>query len=204
MIRIDNLQTYGFDVATLGMRNAMESWRLHDTEGNIIGNNDLKLIKQLTKAGPDHRKVLRQMLVSFNVTAPLYWYKEFDTYKVGVTTNSTSTMHKLCSRPLTIHDFSFEDMHENEFIVNVVLDNLNTRIKDYKEGMKQNKSLWRTIIQLLPCSYNQTRTVTTNYEVILNMYKQRRYHKLSEWQEFCVYMYDNLPYFKDLIDCLEE
>lgn len=204
MIRIDNLQTYGFDVATLGMRNAMESWRLHDTEGNIIGNNDLKLIKQLTKAGPDHRKVLRQMLVSFNVTAPLYWYKEFDTYKVGVTTNSTSTMHKLCSRPLTIHDFSFEDMHENEFIVNVVLDNLNTRIKDYKEGMKQNKGLWRTIIQLLPCSYNQTRTVTTNYEVILNMYKQRRYHKLSEWQEFCVYMYDNLPYFKDLIDCLEE
>lgn len=204
MIRIDNLQTYGFDVATLGMRNAMESWRLHDTEGNIIGNNDLKLIKQLTKAGPDHRKVLRQMLVSFNVTAPLYWYKEFDTYKVGVTTNSTSTMHKLCSQPLTIHDFSFEDMHENEFIVNVVLDNLNTRIKDYKEGMKQNKSLWRTIIQLLPCSYNQTRTVTTNYEVILNMYKQRRYHKLSEWQEFCVYMYDNLPYFKDLIDCLEE
>lgn len=204
MIRIDNLQTYGFDVATLGMRNAMESWHLHDTEGNIIGNNDLKLIKQLTKAGPDHRKVLRQMLVSFNVTAPLYWYKEFDTYKVGVTTNSTSTMHKLCSRPLTIHDFSFEDMHENEFIVNVVLDNLNTRIKDYKEGMKQNKSLWRTIIQLLPCSYNQTRTVTTNYEVILNVYKQRRHHKLSEWQEFCVYMYDNLPYFKDLIDCLEE
>lgn len=200
MIRIDNLQVYGFDAATLGMRNAMESWWLHDTKNNIIGDNDLKLIKQLTRAGSDHRKVLRQMMISCDITAPLYWWKEFDTYKVGVTTNSTSTMHKLCSRPLTIHDFSFEDMNDNEFIVNVVLDNLNTRIRDYKEGMKQNKGLWRTIIQLLPNAYNQTRTVTLNYEVVMNMYKQRRHHKLSEWQEFCAYMYDNLAYFK----CLQE
>ena len=200
MIRIDNLETYGFKSAMKGMRNPMNSWHLNDSTDDKIGDNDLKLLQQLTKAGPDHRKVLRQMMISCDITAPLYFWKEFDTYKVGVTSNSQSTMHKLCSRPLTIHDFSFEDMHDNEFIVNVVLDNLNTRIKDYKEGMKQNKSLWRTIIQLLPCSYNQTRTVTMNYEVVMNIYHQRRYHRLSEWQEFCAYMYDNLAYFK----CLQE
>ena len=198
MIRIDNLQVYGFESAMRGMRNPMNSWHKNDTHGNVIGDNDLKLLQQLTQAGSDHRKVLRQMMISCDITAPLYWWKEFDTYKVCVTTNSQSTMHKLCSRPLTIHDFSFEDMNDNEFIVNVVLDNLNTRIRDYKEGMKQNKSLWRTIIQLLPCAYNQTRTVTMNYENIMNMYRQRRHHKLSEWQEFCTYMYDNLAYFKDL------
>lgn len=200
MIRIDNLETYGFKSAMRGMRNPMNSWHLNDSTDDKIGDNDLKLLQQLTKAGPDHRKVLRQMMISCNITAPLYWWKEFDTYKVGVTSNSQSTMHKLCSRPLTIHDFSFEDMNDNEFIVNVVLDNLNTRIRDYKEGMKQNKSLWRTIIQLLPSAYNQTRTVTMNYENVMNMYHQRRCHKLSEWQEFCSYMYDNLAYFK----CLQE
>ena len=198
MIRIDNLEIYGLKSAMKGMRNPMNSWQLNDSTDDKIGDNDLKLLQQLTKAGPDHRKVLRQMMISCDITAPLYWWKEFDTYKIGVTTNSQSTMHKLCSRSLTIHDFSFEDMHDNEFIVNVVLDNLNTRIRDYKEGMKQNKSLWRTIIQLLPCSYNQTRTVTMNYEVVMNMYKQRRHHKLSEWHEFCTYMYDNLVVFKDL------
>lgn len=198
MIRIDNLEIYGIESAMRGMRNPMNSWHKNDTTDIYIGDNDLKLLLQLTKAGADHRKVLRQMFISCDITAPLYWWKEFDTYKVGVTSNSQSTMHKLCSRPLTIHDFSFEDMNDNEFIVNVVLDNLNIRIRDYKEGMKQNKSLWRTIIQLLPCSYNQTRTVAMNYEVVMNIYKQRRHHKLSEWQEFCAYMYDNLAYFKDL------
>ena len=198
MIRIDNLQVYGFESAMRGMRNPMNSWQKNDTTNNVIGNNDLKLLQQLTKAGSDHRKVLRQMMISCDITAPLYWWKEFDTYKVGVTTNSTSTMHKLCSRPLTIHDFSFEDMHDNEWIVGVVLDNLNTRIRDYKDT--QNKCLWRTIIQLLPSAYNQTRTITMNYENVMNMYKQRRYHKLSEWQEFCAYMYDNLAYFKCLQD----
>lgn len=198
MIRIDNLQIYGIESAMRGMRNPMNSWHLNDTHGNNIGPNDMKLLLQLTKAGPDHRKVLRQMMISCDITAPLYWWKEWDTYKVGVTTNSTSTMHKLCSRELTVHDFSFEDMHDNEFIVNVVLDNLNTRIRDYKEGMKQNKGLWRTIIQLLPSAYNQTRTITMSYENVLNMYKQRRHHKLQEWRDFCTYMYDNLAYFDRL------
>ena len=203
MIRIDNLQIYGIESAMHGMRNPMNSWHLNDTKENNIGPNDMKLLLSLTKAGPDHRKALRQMMISCDVTAPLYWWKEFDTYKVGVTANSQSTMHKLCSRPLTVHDFSFEDMHDDEFIVNIILDNLNARIRDYKADMKQNKSLWRTIIQLLPCAYNQTRTVTMNYENILNIYKQRKNHKLSEWRDFCTYMYDNLDYCKLLVDAVE-
>lgn len=203
MIRIDNLEIYGIESAMRGMRNPMNSWYLNDTTDIFIGDNDLKLLLQLTKAGADHRKVLRQMMITCDITAPLYFWKEFDTYKVGVTSNSQSTMHKLCRRPLTVHDFSFEDMHNDEFIVNIVLDNLNARIRDYKADMKQNKSLWRTIIQLLPCAYNQTRTITMNYENVLNMYQQRKNHKLSEWREFCKYMYDNLDYCKLLVDCLE-
>lgn len=204
MIKIENLEVYGFTGAMRAMRNPMNSWNKNDTTNNIIGENDLKLLKQLTKAGSDHRKVLRQMVISMDVTAPLFFWKEFDTYKVGVTTNSTSTMHKLCSRSLTRDDFSFEDMHANECIVNEVIENLNARISDYNEGMKKNKSLWRTIIQLLPCAYNQKRTITMNYEVMMNMYQQRKTHKLSEWQNFCAYMYDNLAYFKTLQDALNE
>lgn len=195
MIRIDNLQVYGFESAMRGMRNPMNSWHKNDTHGNMIGPNDMKLLQQLTRAGSDHRKVLRQMMISCDITSALYWWKEFDQYKIGVTTNSTSTMHKLCSRPLTYDDFSFDT---EDTMTKMVIDNLNARISDYNEGMKQNKGLWRTIIQLLPCSYNQTRTVTMNYENIIAIYSQRRYHKLSEWQEFCAYMYDNLAYFKDL------
>ena len=203
MIKVENLEVYGFESAMRGMRNPMNSWHKNDTTNNVIGENDLKLLQQLTKAGSDHRKVLRQMMVSLDVTAPLYWWKEFDTYKVGVTTNSQSTMHKLCSRPLTYDDFSFE-MPSSTWIVRVIIDNLNDRIRDYNEGMKQNKALWRSIVQLLPSAYNQKRTVTMNYEVILNMYQQRKHHKLREWQEFCAYMYDNLPYFKLLVDTINE
>lgn len=202
MIKIENLKVYGFESAMCGMRNPMNSWDLGDTEGNNIGDNDLKLLLQLCKAGTDHRKVLRQMLVSFDVIAPLYWYKEFDTYKIGTVSNSQSTMHKLCNRPLIKHDFSFEDMHDNEYIVNAVIDNLNARIKDYQ--LTKNKNLWRTIIQLLPCAYNQGRTITCNYEVILNMYQQRKHHKLKEWIDFCQYMKNNLPYFNLIVDVLEK
>lgn len=202
MIKIENLKVYGFESAMCGMRNPMNSWGLGDTEGNNIGDNDLKLLLQLCKAGADHRKVLRQMLVSFDVIAPLYWYKEFDTYKIGTVSNSQSTMHKLANRPLIKHDFSFEDMHDNEYIVNAVIDNLNARIKDYQ--LTKNKNLWRTIIQLLPCAYNQGRTITCNYEVILNMYQQRKHHKLKEWIDFCQYMKNNLPYFDLIVDVLEK
>lgn len=196
MIKIENLETYGVESAMRGMRNPMNSWQRNDTKNNKIGENDMRLLQQLVYAGSDHRKVLRQMFISCDITAPLYWWKEFDQYKIGVTTNSTSTMHKITSRCLTRDDFSFEDMHDDEHIVRCVIDNLNARVKDYQ--VTKNKNLWRTIIQLLPSAYNQRRTVTINYENVLNMYKQRRYHKLSEWQEFCAYMYDNLAYFKDL------
>lgn len=202
MIKIENLKVYGFESAMKGMRNPMNSWSLGDTKGNSIGKNDLELLKRLVKAGSDHRKALRQMFISCDITAPLYWWKEFDTYKIGVTSNSQSTMHKLCSRPLNVGDFSFEDMHENEYIVNAVIDNLNARIHDYQ--ITKNKNLWRTIIQLLPCAYNQTRTITMNYENVLNMYSQRKHHKLSEWRHFCYWMYYDLPYFKILVDVLEK
>lgn len=204
MIKIENLRVYGFESAMRGMRNPMNSWSLNDTKDNVIGKNDLKLLQQLCKAGADHRKVLRQMLVSFDVVAPLYWWKEFDTYKVGTVSNSCSTMHKLTSRPLTRDDFSFEDMLDNECIVKEVIDNLNARISDYKANGKTNKSLWRTIIQLLPCAYNQRRTITCNYEVILNMYQQRKHHKLKEWIDFCMYMKINLPYFNLIVDAVEK
>lgn len=196
MIKIEKLEVYGLEAAMRGMRNPMNSWHKNDTHGNVIGDNDLKLLKQLTQAGSDHRKALRQMMISCDITAPLYFWKEFDTYKVGVTTNSQSTMHKLCSRTLTRNDFSFEDMHEEEFIVNEVIENLNARMRAYKNS--HNKSLWRTIIQLLPSAYNQTRTVTMNYEVIMNIYRQRKHHKLREWNKFCEYVYENLVLFKDL------
>ncbi len=201
MIKIENLKVYGFESAMSGMRNPMNSWGLGDTKDNHIGKNDLELLKRLVKAGSDHRKVLRQMFISCDITAPLYWWKEFDTYKVGVTSNSQSTMHKLCSRPLMKHDFSFEDMHENDCIVNEVIDNLNARIHDYQ--ITKNKNLWRTIIQLLPCAYNQVRTITMNYENVLNMYQQRKHHKLAEWRNYCYWMYYDLPYFKILIDELK-
>ena len=204
MIKIKNLKVYGFESAMIGMRNPMNSWSLNDTKDNAIGKNDFKLLQQLCKAGADHRKVLRQMLISFDVVAPLYWWKEFDTYKVGTVSNSCSTMHKLTSRPLTRDDFSFEDMLDNECIVNEVIDNLNARISDYKADGKTNKSLWRTIIQLLPCAYNQRRTITCNYEVILNMYQQRKHHKLKEWIDFCQYMKINLPYFNLIVDAIEK
>lgn len=204
MIRIDNLQVYGIESAMRGMRNPMNSWHKNDTVGNEIGPNDLDLLLRLTKAGTDHRKVLRQIMVSCGITAPLYWWKQFDQHKVGVTSNSCSTMYKLCSRPLTIHDFSFEDMHDDEFIVNLVIDNLNARIKDYNDGMKKNKALWRTIIQLLPNAYNQMRTITMSYENVLRMYEARRYEKLGEWHDFNNYMIDNLPYLKELISGIQD
>lgn len=204
MIKIENLKVYGFESAMIGMRNPMNSWLLNDTVFNRLGENDLKLLLQLCKAGADHRKVLRQMLISFDVVAPLYWWKEFDTYKVGTVSNGCSTMHKLTSRPLTRDDFSFEDMLDNECIVNEVVDNLNARISDYKADGKTNKSLWRTIIQLLPCAYNQRRTITCNYEVILNMYQQRKHHKLKEWLDFCWYMKINLPYLDLIVDAIEK
>lgn len=131
-------------------------------------------------------------IVSCDITAPLYWWTEFEKYDAVVTTISNSLEHDLCSRPLNTHDFSFEDMHDDEFIVNIVLDNLNARIKDYKGSMKENRGLWRTIIQLLPQSYNCTKHVTVNQGTLISVCFTHGRHPLSEWHDFCAYMYDNL------------
>lgn len=162
----------------------------------VIGNNDMELALKLVKAGAAHRKFLRQIFVSMDITAPLYWWKECDQYRIGVTTNSTSTMHTLHKKFLTIDDFSFDDK-EDPHVLDLI-EYLNTLINDYNhykklgyENLAQEK--WRKLIQLLPSSYNQTRTWTANYEVLRNIYHQRKNHKLVEWKEFCNVL-EELPY----------
>lgn len=210
MIKIEHLETWGFDHAMRGMRNPMNSWAKNDTKIHMfeksfdktipyapsIGPNDLDLAKRLSVAGAEHRKYARQIFIAMDITAPLYWFKEFDTYKVGTTANSTSTMHKLCSRPLTIDDFSRDGTNLTTDILKRWVDSLNSLIQCYVETKEVD--VWRSIIQLLPSSYNQKRTVTMSYENAFNMYHQRQNHKLLEWHEFCDVL-ETLPYFKELI-----
>ena len=165
-----------------------------------FGPKDLKLAQSLVRAGTDEAKFLRQIFISVDITAPLYWWKEMDTYKVGTVANSTSTMHKLSSRPIEINDFSFDkEFHDYPMIQNIVRDCEFLRQK-YIET--KDKTYWRALIQLLPESYNQTRTWTANYAVLRNIYFARRNHKLTEWREFCQWI-EILPWAKELI-CLEE
>ena len=165
-----------------------------------FGPKDLKLAQSLVRAGTDEAKFMRQIFISVDITAPLYWWKEMDTYKVGTVANSTSTMHKLSSRPIEINDFSFdEEFHNYHMIQNIVKDCEFLRQK-YIET--KDKTYWRALIQLLPESYNQTRTWTANYAVLRNIYFARRNHKLTEWREFCQWI-ESLPWAKELI-CLEE
>lgn len=140
----------------------------------------------------DNLKKHGDVIVSCDITAPLYWWAEFEKYDAAVTTISNGLEHDLCNRPLNAHDFSFEDMHDNEFIVNIVLYNLNARIRDYKRGMKQNKGLWRTIMQLLPQSYNRTKHITVTRSTLTSICIVHGRHPLNEWQEFCEYMNKNL------------
>ena len=207
MIKIEHPRTYGWMSAVHGMRNPMNSWDKSDsyeTHGDygdqfFFGENDLALAKKLTQAGPDHRKFLRQIFVSMDITAPLYWWKEFDTYKVGTVANSCSTMHKIHDKELTVDDFSFErTLPICSWFITSVLNVLNTLRERYLET--KNKVYLDTMIQFLPSSYNQKRTVTLNYEVLLNMYRARKDHKLDEWQRFCDTVAD-LPYFKEVIGC---
>ncbi len=161
-----------------------------------IGMKDYDLMLRLKKAGTDHRKFMRMINVTCDITAPLYWWKEFDTYKVGTVTNSCSTMHKITERPLTSEDFSTEHMFDDTLcVLNNVIDDINLNIKLYKQT--KHKEYWWQIIQLLPTSFNQKRTVQLNYEVLSNIYESRKYHKLDEWQKFCD-MLIHLPY-SDLI-----
>ena len=202
MIKINNISVMNLENAIRGARNPMNSWARmdssYDEDGNyILGENDLSLASRLAKAGSDHRKFLRQVIVSMDITAPLYWWKEFDTYKVGTVANSTSTMHKIQAKPFVREDFSCDKMSPEAL---AVLDS----IIEFMEGQRilfnetKDKAYWHNMIQLLPTSYNQLRTVTLNYEVLINIYHARRYHKLDEWKLLCAEI-ERLPYAKELI-----
>lgn len=201
MIKIERTSVMNFDNAMRGARNPLNSWGRYDSffdeEGNFVfGENDLSLAKRLCSAGTDHRKFVRMIFVSVDVTAPMYWWKEYDTYKVGTVANSTSTMHKITSKPFELSDFSVDHMNEEgiaamEKLIET-LENLRLRYIETKD-----KELWYTIIQLLPSSYNQMRTCTLNYENLCNIYYARRNHKLAEWHTYCDWIKE-LPYFSEL------
>ena len=188
MIKIENIDVYGFEAAIRGARNPMNSWDRMDSCYNNgefeIGENDYKLLKNLTIAGPEHRKWNRMVTVTMDITAPLYWWKECDTYKVGTVANSCSTMHKIQAKEFTLDDFSHEHLIKGyKGVLRLQIDVLNEARKIHNET--KDKVYWWQMIQLLPTSYNQKRTVHLNYEVLGTIYHQRRHHKLSEWVEFC-------------------
>ncbi|MCL2378795.1 MAG: hypothetical protein FWC77_06690 [Defluviitaleaceae bacterium] len=202
MIRITEVSVYNFENALRGARNPMNSWHrtdsyYNDTGQYILGENDLGLAVKLCKAGSDHRKFMRQIIVSVDILAPLYWWKEFDTYKVGTTANSTSTMHKIHAKPFELDDFSHDRLTGSgkEALLNMIkiLESARENFNSTKD-----KSEWYSIIQLLPSGYNQLRTCTMSYENLCSMYHARKTHKLHEWREFCGWV-ETLPYAKQLI-----
>lgn len=220
MIKIENTEVYGWEAAIRGMRNPMNSWDKSDTEltistqyfGNVstrrteicIGKKDFALMKTLVEAGTDHRKFLRMVNVTVDITAPLYWWKEFDTYKVGTVRDSCSTMHKITAKEFTIDDFSHEHLFPGEYgeetptdILQYLICALNKFRELYLKS--HNKNYWWQIIQLLPSSYNQLATVQLNYEVLLNMYHSRKNHKLDEWRTFCEWI-ESLPYMGEFLN----
>ena len=234
MIKIDRTEIFGWEHAIRGCRNALESWNKSDSfwkcvdydslnEKDIyeyeLGSNDLSLMKRLCKAGTDHRKFMRMIVVYCDILAPLYWWKEFDTYKVGTVANSCSTMHKIHAKEFTLEDFSHEHLNtdlkdNNGFIpykdmLDIAWPSIPADYRTAKSGLQlviqllnfyrqryletKDKKYWWQMIQLLPSSYNQKRTVMLNYEVLANMYKSRKDHKLDEWHEFCDWIRE-LPY----------
>ena len=243
MIKIENTEIVGWEAAVRGMRNPLNSWEKSDSkwysigiptsnpaaindkylsQKYCIGDNDLDLMKRLRNAGTDHRKFMRMITVYVDITAPLYWWKEFDTYKVGTVANSCSTMHKIHAKEFTLDDFSCEHLITNKDSdcydasyhwhsesantnlyatpldgLKVIIGILNANREAYLET--KNKEYWWQLIQLLPSSYNQRRTVMLNYEVLANIYKSRRNHKLDEWHVFCEWI-ENLPYSELITD----
>lgn len=219
MIKIEEVDVFGWEAAIRGMRNPMNSWDKSDSAYGceysncedcpqsyhcprnhnkyLVGENDLRLMKNLSKAGNDHGKFMRMINVTLDITAPLYWWKEFDTYKTGTVANSCSTMHKIHAKEFTLDDFSREHLF-NESLEQLwfLIDKLN----DYRKAFikTKDKIFWWQIIQLLPSSYNQKRTVQLNYAVLKNMYHSRKVHKLDCWVEFCKFI-ETLPYAKELI-----
>ena len=212
MIKFETNDVWGFEWAFKGMRNPMNSWDKSDSNWLFqeIGENDLALAKKLINAGSEHRKFLRQIYVSVDITAPLYWWKEFDTYKVGTVANSTSTMHKIHTKEFTLEDFSCEHLINEPFpvtdeYVETYLDCMTDTIKALNCARRmfietKDKKYWWQIIQLLPSSYNQTRTVTMTYENIYTMRQQRKNHKLDEWRIDFFNWSDELPHLKELFD----
>lgn len=232
MLKVENLRTFNWEGALRGLRNPMNSWAKSDStfdeNGNFIniGENDLRLMKTLFKAGTEHRKYLRQIFVSMDITAPFYLWKDLSTYKIGVTSNSCSTMHKLTSKPITLDDFSidnteFIDDEEDEilsknFFLSVVAkcETYRQKYLTYTQKAKLNpkrakhynscaKRYWRKLVQLLPSSYNQKRTITMNYENVFNIIHQRQNHKLSEFHTLCD-VFKTLPYVQELLSTLDE
>lgn len=224
MIKLERTDVMNFENAIRGARNPMNSWDKMDsyfanytdasgmtykqldsydgitTDWMTLGDNDLNLAKRLVKAGSDHRKFLRQIFVSVDITAPLYWWKEFDTYKVGTTANSCSTMHKIHAKAFDRDDFSHDRMDDGAL---VLLDTTIAYLESERQKFlndKNDRQPWHNMIQSLPSSYNQMRTVTLNYENLLNQYKSRKNHKLAEWHIYCDWI-ETLPYFKEM--CLE-
>ena len=198
MINIDNVKVFNAEGAIRGMRNPMNSWDRSDSTEGHIGDEDFALMKRLFKAGTEHRKYLRQIFVSCEILAPLYWWKEFDTYKVGTTANFCSTMHKIHEKRFTIDDFSTDHLlGAGKSTLEDVICELNYFRESYLED--KNKLCWWQLIQLLPSSYNQLRTVTMNYEVLANIIRQRKNHKLDEWIVFCEIMLIENPILRRLM-----
>lgn len=214
MLKIENTEVMGLEATIRGMRNPMNSWEksdsgfcdfIGDNFGNIIkpanyrvGQNDYGLMARLYNAGTDHRKFMRMITVYLDITAPLYWWKEFDTYKVGTVANSCSTMHKIADKEFTEDDFSIEHLFDcwsfdYKTVFLDVITGLNEARAEFLET--KDKTYWWQMIQLLPSSYNQRRTVMLNYEVLANMYRSRKNHKLDEWKDFCTWI-ESLPYSK--------
>lgn len=203
MIDFNRVYVMNLENAIRGARNPMNSWArsdsYYDENGQyILGENDLSLAKRLRNAGTsDHRKYLRQVMLSVDITAPMYWWKEYDTYKVATVANSTSTMHKIHSKPFELDDFSHDHLTENGLkVLKALVDEMEKIRLEYVET--KDKALWYDLIQLLPSSYNQMRTCTLNYETLINIYKSRKHHKLDEWRRFCEWI-ETLPYAKELI-----
>ena len=207
MIKIERTSVMNFENAIRGARNPMNSWNrmdsYYDEKGNfIMGPNDLNLAQRLARAGSDHRKFIRQIFVSVDFTAPLYWWKEYDTYKVATVANSTSTMHKIASKPFELEDFSYDHMNEKALAsLKATIDVLEELRQEYLET--KDKTIWYSMIQLLPSNYHQMRTCTLNYETLMNIYYARRTHKLQEWHDVCDWI-ASLPYAKELILAVEK
>ncbi len=202
MIELMRTSVMNFENAIRGARNPLNSWAksdsYYDENGNyVLGENDLSLAVRLCKSGSDHRKFVRQIFVSVDINAPLYWWKEYDTYKVGTVANSCSTMHKIHSKPFSMDDMSVDRMDDaSKAVMQTVIDRLEALRLEYNET--KDKSLWYSMIQLLPSSYNQMPTCTLNYETLINIHHARRSHKLDEWHVFCAWI-ESLPYAKELI-----